>query len=65
MLSPKERQVADRFAMIFSEGDSLEDIRSDLQSLPLQLEYLVEINGRWLVAVRVGSVRLIDNRVGE
>lgn len=64
LLSPEEKQVAEQFAAIFNQGEYLETIRSQLQMLPLELEYLLEINGRWLVAVRVGSVRLIDNRSG-
>jgi pantoate--beta-alanine ligase len=63
LLNPNERSIADRFATEFLKPThSLESLNEALLLLPLQLEYLIEENGRWLVAVRVGSVRLIDNR---
>ncbi len=63
LLSRKDRSVADQFAAEFIKSThSLESLREVLLLLPLQLEYLIETHGRWLVAIRVGSVRLIDNR---
>jgi pantoate--beta-alanine ligase len=63
LLSEDDREVADQFAAAFLQPEhSLESLRQALLALPLKLDYLLEWGDRWLVAVQVGSVRLIDNR---
>jgi pantoate--beta-alanine ligase len=63
LLSSEEKKTAELFAAEFLQPDhSLATLKEALQALSLELDYLIEATGRWLVAVRVGSVRLIDNR---
>lgn len=63
LLSVRDRQIADQFATEFlCLEHSFGSLRQALLALPLELDYLIEWGDRWLVAVRVGSVRLIDNR---
>lgn len=63
LLSAEELEIAQKFATEFlKDSHTLQSLKESLLSLPLELDYLVEKKGRWLVAINVGSVRLIDNR---
>jgi pantoate--beta-alanine ligase len=64
LLTVSQREIADRFASEFlNPSHTLVSLREALLALPLELDYLIEINERWLVAIRLGSTRLIDNRI--
>lgn len=61
-LSPNDRQTADAVAKIFNQPHaSLEDIRLKLLSLGVEIDYLEEQYNRRLMAVKVGTIRLLDN----
>ena len=63
-LNEEQRVCAEQFAAIFhaEKKQSLEELACALRKLPLTLEYLIKKSGRLLVAVRIGEIRLIDNR---
>lgn len=61
-LNAEEKALAERFAGIFHGDDCENTIQQKVQALGLPFDYIRSFNGRLLAAVRVGKVRLIDNR---
>ena len=65
-LSQDERQLADQFAQIFHQPNvSNEHLVAALHDLGIEVEYLEKHQGRRLVAVKIGNIRLIDNYLIE
>lgn len=63
LLSKKERACADKIATIFANSlDDESTTQHAIESVGGQVEYLAVVNNRRFLAVRVGSIRLIDNR---
>ena len=60
-LSPEQRKDADRFATIFLNGSSTQDIKTQLQEAGIEVDYIEEQGQRRFAAVQIGPVRLIDN----
>ena len=61
-LNQNERKLADQFAKIFHQPNvSNEQLIAELNDLGLEVEYLEKHQGRRLVAVKIGIIRLIDN----
>lgn len=60
-LSTEERLLADKFASLFHEATSCEQIIKELNALKIQVDYIEEHDGRRFAAVHIGSTRLIDN----
>lgn len=60
-LTPEEREKAAAFPKLLSSGFSLERIRSELERVGFEVDYVEERMGRRFGAVRIGQVRLIDN----
>ena len=61
-LSLNERRIADEFAQIFlQKQQSLAWIKQGILDLGLSIDYIQEYQGRRLVAVRLGQIRLLDN----
>jgi pantoate--beta-alanine ligase len=61
LLTPAERKQAALFPEILSAAGSLDSIRSQLTQAGFEVDYIEEKFGRRFGAVRLGSVRLIDN----
>lgn len=61
-LTASERQLAEQFAAIFlQKQQSIEKIQESILNLGMSIDYLTEYQGRRLVAVRLGQIRLLDN----
>lgn len=60
-LSAEQRQVAEKFAHIFHQKGSINEIENLLKSLDLEVEYIVEKEQRRFIAVRIGEIRMLDN----
>lgn len=60
-LSPEERALAPMLYKTLREADTAEGAREQLVRLGFEIDYVEEKLGRRLAAVRLGSVRLIDN----
>ena len=61
-LTPKERQIADKFANIFHQNENpIEQLISELNAQGIEVEYIEEYAERRYAAVKIGDVRLIDN----
>ncbi|ARG99171.1 pantoate--beta-alanine ligase [Legionella micdadei] len=60
-LSPAQRVEAEKFAGIFHQGKSCEQISEELKNHDITVEYVEEYEGRRFAAVRIGDIRLIDN----
>jgi len=60
-LEPAERLLAGEFAATLQAGGSAEQVRSRLETLGIEVDYVEVEDGRLLAAVRIGEVRLIDN----
>lgn len=63
-LSESQLEVAHRFAKIFLSHDprDLEGLRKALDELDLEMDYLEVHENRLFIAIKLGEVRLIDNR---
>lgn len=61
-LSPSELLLANKFAEIFHNLDSCEEIIRELSQLNIKVDYIKDSNDRRYAAVIIGSVRLIDNK---
>jgi pantoate--beta-alanine ligase len=61
-LSPEERLQAGRFAHLLSGEGPVEAVRAALEAAGFAVDYVADFEGRRCAAVRVGAVRLIDNR---
>jgi pantoate--beta-alanine ligase len=55
------RARAAEFASVLQAGGSAEQVRSRLEDLGIDVDYVETRDGRLLAAVRIGGVRLIDN----
>ncbi len=62
LLSVGECRQAQQFARVLQSSLSCADITEELKNLDIDVEYVTEHEGRCLAAVKVGSVRLIDNK---
>lgn len=61
-LSVDERAIAEEVARIFNHPNaSLSQIETQLLNLGVEIDYLTELWQRRLMAVRLGSIRLLDN----
>lgn len=60
-LEPAERLLAGEFAATLQAGGSADQVRSRLETLGIEVDYVEVEDGRLLAAVRIGEVRLIDN----
>lgn len=60
-LSPDAREMADQFAKIFHQAIPCAQIRQELESIGVAVEYIEEHMDRRFAAVNIGGVRLIDN----
>lgn len=60
-LNPEQRQLAEKFAYCFQQEKSCALITQELQALGIEVDYLLEYQGRRFAAVSIGGVRLIDN----
>lgn len=63
-LTESQRKIADDFANIFLNyaTDHLEAMKKALSQLDLNIEYLEPYKDRLFAAIRIGDIRLIDNR---
>lgn len=62
-LDKQEFDTAERFSKLFLENKSPEKIKQNLQKQGIEVEYMQTWRQRLFTAVRIGKVRLIDNRV--
>lgn len=61
-LTTAQRHCADQFARVFHKAShTTQQILTGLKALPLTIEYLEEHAGRRFIAVKIGTIRLIDN----
>ena len=60
-LTSAQKELAEKFATIFHQPTSIENIRQQLSALNISIDYIEEHQGRRFAAVHVGDVRLIDN----
>lgn len=60
-LSPAERALAPQFHAVLSSAPDAATARRRLTELGFAVDYVEDLNGRRLGAVRLGSTRLIDN----
>lgn len=60
-LDADARARAVEFAATLKSGGSPEQVRSRLEDLGIDVDYVEQWDGRLLAAVRIGGVRLIDN----
>lgn len=62
-LSTTERHIADQWAQLFHSEPDLEQLKQQLIQQGAELDYLVDVEQRRYIAVNVGAVRLIDNKI--
>lgn len=60
-LSKEEKNLADTFAQIFHGKHSLPSIQEALEKAGIEVDYIEDHDQRRYAAVKIGSVRLIDN----
>lgn len=60
-LNPTQRQLASKFAQIFHQNKSCEQIIEELNAIGVLVDYIEEHDERRFAAVKIGDVRLIDN----
>jgi len=60
-LSSDQRRNSSQLYYALSELKTDQDVRKHLENNGFEIEYIEELKGRRLAAVRMGSVRLIDN----
>ena len=60
-LKPEERARAPRIHAIITKSSTATDAQQQLQSEGFEVDYVMDLNQRRFVAVRLGEVRLIDN----
>lgn len=60
-LSASQRQDAEKFARIFQQNKTCEQLVKELQSQGLTVDYIEEFAERRFAAVMIGDIRLIDN----
>jgi pantoate--beta-alanine ligase len=60
-LTASQRQDAEKFARIFQQNKTCEQLIEELESQGLTVEYIEEFAERRFAAVVIGDIRLIDN----
>lgn len=60
-LTSEEKIKADRFANIFHQKKTLDELLKDFKHHQIEVEYLEEHFNRRFIAVNIGNIRLIDN----
>jgi pantoate--beta-alanine ligase len=60
-LQATERALAAQFPRVLREATSATEAKQRLQDLGFEVDYITQVFGRRFGAVRIGSVRLIDN----
>jgi len=60
-LNLEERVLAEQFARIFHQDKPCDTVIAELEALGLEVDYVLDYEGRRFAAVYVGEVRLIDN----
>ena len=60
-LTAEQRISAEKFAHIFHQDKPCDLIIKELQKEGIEVEYLVDYQGRRFTAVVIGTIRLIDN----
>lgn len=61
LMTLSERELAERFATIFHQNKSYNEISKQLKENNINVEYFIEQDNRRFIAVNIGNVRLIDN----
>lgn len=61
LLSSEERKLAQNFPLLLKSDKPIPQIKIELESLGLKVDYIEEYDGRRFGAVFAGKVRLIDN----
>jgi pantoate--beta-alanine ligase len=61
-LSPAERRRAAEFPRLLASAGDADTVRAVLEEAGFEVDYVADFNGRRCAAVRLGAVRLIDNR---
>ncbi len=56
-----ERQQAEKFAACFLQKMDCASLLEALANLPIAVDYLMDVANRRYIAVRIGTIRLIDN----
>ena len=64
-LTPEQRKLADEYARIFHQPIPIDNIRSQLQTIGITVDYIEEHENRRFIAVQIGAIRLIDNYLNE
>lgn len=62
LLTVEEKRQAESFAGIFHQNKPCAELKSTLESAGIAVEYLEVFQDRLYAAVKIGQVRLIDNR---
>lgn len=62
-LSPAERRKAGSFPRLLASRGSTDPVRRALETAGFTVDYVEDFQGHRCAAVRVGAVRLIDNRI--
>ncbi len=60
-LGAAERRKAPQFPRVLASASTVEQARRELAALGFDVDYVEEVDGRRMGAVRLGGVRLIDN----
>jgi pantoate--beta-alanine ligase len=60
-LPPEQRKLAPRFHRVLASAQTADAAARDLQASGFAVDYVQDLEGRRLGAVRLGGVRLIDN----
>lgn len=60
-LTPEERVLAEKFARMFHQPVPCRQIQSELEAQGITVDYVETYNNRRFAAVKIGTVRLIDN----
>lgn len=62
LLAPEEKKQAEKFAAIFHQDKTCAALKQELEQAGIDVEYLEVLQGRRYAAVKIGQIRLIDNR---
>ncbi|MBV53023.1 MAG: pantoate--beta-alanine ligase [Coxiellaceae bacterium] len=60
-LTEQELELAHKFVARFHSMSSSISVKKDLEEMGVKVDYVTDWHGRRFIAVRIGSVRLIDN----
>jgi len=61
-LTVVEKQIAEQYASIFLTCHTCEETMQKLQEIGIHVDYIQDYNHRRYIAVKIGDVRLIDNK---